>query len=267
MPHAFTFAPPLRGSKGGPLLKFGMPDPALEPALRSGLMDERSSPYRKSRDVENLLDRVTCGVQPRSLDDTVLLMALGLELADRADGKGTVFSLSPGHIHKTDQAMRPDVLLEHSAMENRDSLVSIARMDELSLLAVAMMRRLGFSSFLSSVETPGGASLSGLVAIHDGEMGNFIIKGRHPPVSRLVIFEDREVHLLLSLLRAHNGVKMLAAEMAEGTVSPSEIHSRVQSLMAEFAQGIMSGHNLADLVEKELQVIEGALSLPKGSVS
>src|SRR5512143_1432621 len=238
MPHTFSFAPPLRGSRGGPLLRLDIRDPALEPALRSSQMEPQVSPYRKSRDVENLLDQVTCGVQPRSLDDTVLLMSLGLDTSGRKAGGGTAFSLSPGHIHKTEEAMRPDVLLGHSAYENRDRLVGIARMDELSLLAVSLMRELGFSSFLSSVQTPSGASLSGLVAMHDGEMGNFIIRGTHPPVSRLVIFEDREVHCLLSLLRTHNGVKKLAAEMSAGTASPSDMYIRLQYLMADFARGL-----------------------------
>ncbi len=261
MPHTFSFAPPLRGSRGGPLLRMELPSPTLEQELSSKRMDATGfTPYRAGLEVENLLDRLTMGISPRTLDEGVLFLAVGL--SKEKPGRDPGFMFSPEHVHRTEAPMTPDVLLGHSAEERKDRLVSIAALEELSLLAVSLMRSMGYGSYHSTIKTPDGSHIPGLAILKDGELCTFIIRGVHPKVSELVIFEDPEVLHLLSLLRAHKGLKKLAREMSIGLVSPEQAGAILQVLSAEYASGLSPNHPLSRLLEKELLSLGSALASP-----
>ncbi len=259
MPHTFAFNPPLRGSRGGPLLRMELPSPTLEKELSSKRMDGTDlTPYRISAEVENLLDRLTMGISPRTLDEGVLFLTVGLSNEKPAGDPS--FAYSPGHVHRTESPMTPDVLLDHSALERKDRLVTISALEELSLLAVAMMRTMGFGSYHSTIKTPAGSHIPGMAILEEGQMSNFIIRGAHPQVSELVIFEDPEVLHLLSLLRAHNSMKKLARELTIGLIEPQQAAAVLQVISAEYAQGMASNHPLTRLLDRELLSISDALS-------
>jgi hypothetical protein len=249
MPHTYDFSPPLRGSMGGPLLRIPLPEPSLESALSSRRVPASASPYRTNRDVENLLDRLTMGIRPRTLDDGLLFVSLGLS------GKGggdAAFRPSLTHIHVTDEPMRPDVLLSHSSNEGNGRVVSIAMMEELSLLAASLLRELGYDCYLSTIRTPHGIETSSLSVIHGGELGSFTISGSHPAVARITIFDDLEVVHLLSLLKGFNDLKRLRLDV-ETRRSCDTSPERFAFLMAELGSGCMSGHHASDLLLRELE--------------
>ncbi len=258
MPHTFSFNPPLRGSRGGPLLRMDLPSPALERELSSKRMDPSFTPYRMDNSVENLLDRLTMGIQPRTLDEGTLFLAVGL--SKETPDRDASFALNLEHVHRTDAPMTPDVLIGHSMDERKDRLVSIAALEELSVLAVALMRRMGFDSYHSTIRTPDGSYIPGLAIVEQGGVCNFIIIGMHPKVSELAIFEDPEVLQLLSLLRAHNGLKKLARERALGLVSLEQASTVLQALSAQYARGLASNHPLSRLVDKEFLSLSEAVN-------
>lgn len=245
MPHTLAFNPPVRG-KGGPLLHLHLREPLLEleKKLSSGKIAGPETPYRKSRDVENLLDDITFGIRAPSIDPA-LVVSLGLN-----QGKGTPFELSRGHIHRTSEAMRPDVLLGHSSAEDSGQKVQVAVVDELSVLAVALLRELGRDSYLSTIRSADGSAVSGIAILSGGKLDSFIIYGNHPTVSELTVFEDKEALDVLRLLRANNGLRKLFDEIKDRPHPSSMDEERFRFLMGEFAQGALSAHHLVRLVEE-----------------
>ena len=275
MPHTYAFKPPVRGKQGGPLLRLhdSLHDPLLEKTLVSTRLNAPLTPYRKSPEVENLLDDLTFKIPSKdlSLEQSVVLLTCGLLLRsreaalkerDKKPPAGVVFELSPKHVHNTDDPMSPDVLIGHSARENREHVVKIAVTDELSLLAVTLLRELGYESYLSTVTTPDGVRVSGLSIIqNEVEVSNFVIHGNHPSIAELTIFEDPEVLKFLTLLRANNNVKRLISDLRVGFGTPEETRERLLRLLAperynrafvDFAVGSVSGHHLTTFVEDAL---------------
>lgn len=245
MPHTYTFNPPVRGNKAGPLLRIRLCEPLLDKTLSEARMPIHSGPYRKSRDVENLLDDITFRIRPKSGDDALLMVSLGLAIP----GRGTKFEPSPLHIHSSPMTMSPDVLLAHSADEDK-RIVKISAMDELSVLAVALLRELGEKSYLSSIQSAEGGSYSGLAVLDDETVKSFIISGSHPSVSKLTIFEDSEVADLLRLLRAHNGLRQLFLDLRDSNTISTIDRERYHNLILEFALGARSAHHLVRLAEE-----------------
>lgn len=245
MPHTFAFNPPVRG-RGGPLLHLRTKEPLLdlEKSLEARRLAGPESPYRKSREVENLLDDITFGIRSPSMDPA-LMVSLGLNA-----GRGTSFELSRGHIHNTDAAMRPDILLGHSSAEGPPHTVKVAVVDELSVLAVTLLRELGKTSYLSTIRTDAGSTVSGIAILSDGKMDSFIIYGNHPPVSELTVFEDKEALDVLRLLRAHNGLRKLFDEVKDSSVLSGSDEARYRFLIGEFAKGALSAHHLVRVVEE-----------------
>ncbi|MEW6722274.1 MAG: hypothetical protein AB1324_03365 [Candidatus Micrarchaeota archaeon] len=243
MPHTLQFHPPVRG-KGGPLLRLRVKEPLEELGreLSSKIIEGPETPYRKSRDVENLLDSVTFGFRQA---DPLLMLSLGLD----SGVKGAPFELARGHIHSASEPMRPDVLLGHSSAEG-GATVRIAIMEELSVLAATMLRELGKDCYLSVIHSADGANLSGIALISDGTIESFVIRGNHPTVSGLTIFDDREALNVLLLLRAHNGLRKLFLEVKDKSGLSSSDMERYKRLMADFAVGAESAHHLVRIVEE-----------------
>jgi hypothetical protein len=243
MPHTYTFDPPVR-CKGGPALTIRFKDPLLEKTLASKMVQGHETPYRKSRDVENLLDDISFGVKPARLNDGILMVSLGL-----SQGLGTKFEFSRSHTHSTTEPMYPDVLLAHSTAEDSGRIVKVSVMDELNILAVALLRELGQPSYLSAIHAADGSCISGLVVISGESIQSFIISGSHPSVSKLTIYEDNEVVDVLRLLRAHNGLRLLFYEIKDSSRISSFDQERFNRLMSEFAVGAESAHHLVNVVE------------------
>jgi hypothetical protein len=253
MPHIFDFHPPLRASRGGPVLRMSLPDPALERTLSSRRLGrDGAGPYRKSVEVENLIDRVTMGIQPRTPEEGMLLIALGV--SPKAESILRL-RLAHAHVHSTSEPMRPDVLLRHSVHEGAGEVVSIAMMEELSLLAATMLRELGFDCSLATVRTAQGWDVSSLAIIHDGGLDSFTLSGAHPSVSRLTIFDDHDVSLILGLLRGYNELKRLRLHLEESGADDGG-RERFAYLLKEFGSGFLSGHHAADLLLGELTRLE-----------
>lgn len=242
MPHTIAFNPPVRG-KGGPLLRLHLKEPLHElgRTLSSRRMEGPDTPYRRNRDLDNLLDDITFGIRPK---DPVLIVSLGIE----AGARGTAFEYSRAHVHRSGEAMRPDVLLGHSAAEG-EGKVTIAIMEELSILAATMLRELGKDCYLSVIRSADGTNASGIALIADGRLDSFTIRGNHPAVSSLTIFDDAEALDVLRLLRAHNGLRLLYDEVKDQSRLASADMERYQRLMADFAVGAGSAHHLVRLVE------------------
>jgi len=242
MSHTISFNPPVRG-KGGPLLRLYMKEPLHElgKALASKRMDSGDTPYRRNLDLDNLLDNITFGVRPK---DPVLVVSLGLE----AGARGTGFEYCRSHVHRSGMMMRPDVLLAHSHSEGGAN-VKIAIMEELSILAATMLRELGKDCYLSVIRSADGADLSGIALISDGRLDSFTIRGNHPAVSSLTIFDDAEALNVLRLLRAHNGLRLLYDAVKDKSRLATGDLERYRELMADFAVGAGSAHHLVQLVE------------------
>jgi hypothetical protein len=219
-------------------------DPLLEKTLASGVMDAHETPYRKSRDVENLLDDISFGVKRAGLNDSILMVSLGL-----GRGLGTKFEFSRSHTHSTTEPMHPDILLAHSTAEDGGQVVKVSVMDELNVLAVTLLRELGQSSFLSAIHAADGSCISGLAVINSEAIQSFIISGSHPSVSKLTIYQDREVTEILRLLRAHNGLRLLYDELKERSRPGSSEAERYHRLISEFAIGAESAHHLVDIIQ------------------
>jgi len=249
MAHAYRFDPPLRGNCKGPTVKMRLEDPVLEKKLQTKRMDDSpAAPYRKDNQVENLVDQMTFGVQPKTADEGILMLTCGFALKMEK-----CFKMSPHHIHETSELMRPNVLLSHSKSEGKTTIIDIRLMDELSILSVSILRSLGFPSYLSTVKTPAGTYLSGAAVLSDAEVTNFLIFGQHPSVEQLVLFEDKEVLHLLSLLDAHNNLRKLLASI-RGNRLTSEQQEQYDFIRKEFAYGCLSGHHLSVIMEKFLSV-------------
>jgi hypothetical protein len=243
MPHTYTFNPPVR-CKGGPTLTIRFKDPLLEGKLSSKVLHGSQTPYRKSREVENLLDDVTFRVKPATTTDTILMLSLGL-----TEGRGTKFEFSHGHTHSTNELMSPDVLLAHSGAEGGGRMVQIAVMEELRVLAVTLLRELGYPSYLSAIQAADGTTVSGLLVMGQDSAQSFIINGNHPTVSQLTVFDDSEVVDILRLLRARNGLRLLFNEVKDGSRISSADQERYRILISEFAAGAVSAHHLVNIVE------------------
>jgi hypothetical protein len=209
--------------------------------LLSRRMDAPDTPYRGNHDIDNLLDNITFGVRPK---DPVLVVSLGLD----AGARGTAFEFCQTHVHRSGEMMRPDALLGHSSAEGGGN-VKIAIMEELSILAATMLRELGKDCYLSVIRSADGANLSGIALISEGRLDSFTIRGNHPPVSSLTIFEDAEALNVLRLLRAHNGLRLLYDEVKDKSRLASADLERYKGLMADFAIGAGSAHHLVRLVE------------------
>jgi hypothetical protein len=265
MPHHYLFNPcTQKGRKGSPILRLNLHDPQLERTLETTRMDSGSlAPYRVNPEVENVVDQLTLGIQPKRMDDGLLMLMAGMNKGEEGP---LALRLAPQHIHQTEEQMRPPVLVEHSKAET-GSVISITAMEELSILASAVMRKLGFSSYLSTVETVDGTKLSALTLFDEGNVVSFTIMGQHPAISSLTIFEDPEALGILSLLRAVNGVKKLHLEIKSGKARESESQERYLALVKDMAIGSASGHHLSGMVEAVLlSLIEcypGLLSIQK----
>lgn len=255
MPHTYAFDPPIRGKRGGPLLRldYRMCDPGLERSLDAGILPARLSPYRKSLDVENLLDALTLGIEPKDLYQFILMLSCGLSSPSQTGGY--VFELSPNHIHSTQEGMTPSVLLEHSIAEC-GRLIRIQNLDELSILAVSLMRELGYKSYLSTVRTPENVSVSGLAILSGSEIMNLVVLGEHPSVSKLSIFPDSEVLSVLGLLKTHNRLIQLRKDIKDG-VPQEEGRYRYSLILLEFGMFSFPGHRLSDMLSAEMdQLLE-----------
>jgi hypothetical protein len=243
MPHAFAFDPPVRGNRRGPLLKIQLKAPLTDSSLTSRAFPVPDTPYRKSRDVENLLDDIAFRTRPAEKDDALLIVSLGL-----VQGK-TRFDPSPNHVHNTDELMRPDVLIGHSSGEGAGRIVKIAVMDELCILAATLLRELGQASYLSTISTPEGSCLSGVAVLNEKNIDSFTLAGAHPSVSRLVVFDDAEVVSLLRLLKAHNCLRLLYDQTKERSHLSSAEEARYRHLIGEFGLGTQSAHHLVGIIE------------------
>lgn len=249
MSHTYLFSPPVRGNWRGPQLRLPLEDPLLEERLASGKVEGPEHPYRRSAVVENLLDDLTFRTRPDSVQQSLHLISLGL-LPGKKGMLGTSFELAPGHIHATNERMSPDVLLEHSEKEEGGKVVRVTIEDEISVLAVAMMRRLGYSTYLSAVESPAGTQISGLVVLRDNAVHSMVMSERHPYVSKLVIFEDDDTVNVLRLLSANNGLKKLFDKIRVCGKLGSGDEERFRLLMGEFASGAIPAHHLMRTVEE-----------------
>jgi hypothetical protein len=247
MPHTYAFNPPVRGNWRGPLLKIQLKDPLLEKTLSLGKIEGPGTPYRKSADVENLLDDLTFR-RSASGQDGLLLISLALVHGVLPPGS-TAFDIEHGHIHNTNQPMYPDVLLGHSAREEGGRIVKIAVEDELGILAVSLLRELGYPTYLSAVETPAGTTISGFVILKDDEIRSMVIRKSHPYVSKLMIFDDGDAVNVLRLLHARNGLRRLFEEMKDRSMRSAD-EERYRFLMGEFALGAASAHHLVRPVEE-----------------
>lgn len=243
MAHTYAFNPPVR-CRGGPVLALRLGDPMLEKTLSGRILQGAQAPYRRSRDVENLLDDITFRVKPATRTDALLMVSLGLSA-----GRKTKFEFSHGHTHRTGELMSPDVLLSHSGAEGGRT-VQIAVMEELRVLAVALLRELGYSSYLSVIRAADGTAVSGLVVISDDSAQSFVINGNHPALSELTVFEDSEALDILRLLRARNGLRLLFDEIKDGSRISSAEEARYRHLISEFAVSAQSAHHLVTLVEE-----------------
>jgi len=250
MPHHYPFNPSTqKGRIGSPVLRLNLRDPQLERSLEASRMDSSPlAPYCVDHEIDNIVDRLSMRVRPRRVEDGLLMLIAGLNQGE----KGPLgIRLAPQHIHQTEEQMRPPVLVGHSRAETGDA-ISIIAMDELCILASAIMRRLGFSSYLSTVEIGDGTKLSSLSSFDGGDAVSFTIMGRHPSISSLTIFEDQEVLGVLSLLRAANRANKLYLELKSGAVGESESQARYSALMRDLAMSSESGHHLYGMIEAVL---------------
>lgn len=242
MSHIITFNPPVKG-RGGPLLRLPLREPLheLTRELHAKHIDPSLTPYRKGPALSNLIDDITFGVRPK---EPVLVVSLGLDLGFR----GSPFEYAQTHVHIIDAPMRPDELLTHSPAEGKGS-VKIAIMEELSVLAATMLRELGKDCYLSVIRSTNGSNFSGIAIFSGGQLESFIVRGSHPSVSGITIFDDAEALGVLRLLRAHNGLRLLYNEVKDKHALSSTDFDRYRSLIVDFASGAESAHHLVKLVE------------------
>lgn len=252
MPHIRNFDPPLRQNRHGPILRL--------PVMVELPAHKLDSVGVAGTQTKNLLDRVTFGMQPRSLDQLALLLTCGLVLSPSTSPDS--FLLDPTHIHRTDDTMQPETLLTHSRKENKQGMVPVAASDEANLVAVLLARELGFSAFLSAVKTIGGTDVS-TVTLSDGEISvSFVLSGTHPSVSQFTVFDDTDVGMLLSLLHTLNELKVLVRDTRLGLTEAERSSHEYAMLVAKFELE-KPEHHLAELVDREFHSLRGILSLPK----
>lgn len=248
MAHIYSFKPPLHANNSGSFLRLApLPDNPTR-ALSDSRLGELETPYRSNPALLNILDRITLGSNPRSLDQALILFMCGIGISGLSiSHPAIVFRFNNAHIHKTEEPMRPDVLISHSTLEGVGP-IAITAVDELAIFIATLFRELGHASYLSTVYSPEGTPTSGL--FFPNNPSNFVIHGKHPCVSSLVIFEDSEVLEVLDLLRIYNDLKRLRRDLFIG-IPPGQLTGTYTSLIANFAaMGIQ--HHARSILEDEI---------------
>ncbi len=258
MPHTYVFNPPLRPprSSKGPVLRLGerLQDPMLEQALKSSRLDPGTiCPYKGGNELGRLVDHAAQGAVPARPDDAMLVISLGLPLM--REGGAAMIRAVRSHVHQTREPMRPEILLAHSKEESGPRIITISVMEELSLLAAAMLREFGHPAYLSTLEAPDGSKLSALAVMDGAGVSSFTVHGAHPGLSALTIFEDPEVLSFLSLLRAGNEARKLLRDIDAGEARESDAQERYGAIISDLALGCASGHYLSGPVEEAISAL------------
>ncbi len=262
MPHVYYFKPPLKSTaKAGPLLRFRS-EAALEiltdepSRISSRVHPQSESPYASSTQIQNLLDLLTFGIRPRTFQDASVMLAIGLlpQHNYQWGTSGMRFALDPEHVHASDEPMRPSVLLEHSQRERTGS-VHIAVSDELAVLAVCLLRELGYTSYLSVVESHtmlGGYGIAGALVLDGEQVFNLVIAGSHPNAQKLIVFNDSEALTVLGLLRLRNRVQQLRLDIKSDSFDEAHHQGRFAMLMHGMAELLSIDHPLRPAIEMQL---------------
>src|SRR3989344_991808 len=179
----------------------------LKEKLAERTLPLETGPYRdREGTVENLIRKGIAMAMPHTLNDAALLLVLHLTPINYGGawgwfehGKVNIVS-DPGHVHRSEEPMVAGELLFHSRQE-ADNRVTITGEEELAVLAIGIMRRLGYSAHMAQL-IRSGVPFTYVLLLGDNDEALSLMLGRlHPSAREFIVLDDRQVANLLELHR------------------------------------------------------------------